>query len=140
MISCQILPVLVLIPVRNEAETITAVIQTLQSYGLTQIRVVDNGSTDGSGAIAEQAGAEVVTEPIPGYGQSCWRGLQHLPAQVEWILFCDGDGSDDLSQLPSLLATTAEYDLILGNRRATAAGRAVLTPAQNFGSQLPFVA
>ncbi|WNZ24192.1 glycosyltransferase family 2 protein [Leptolyngbya sp. NK1-12] len=136
MISCQDLPVLVLIPVRNEAETIAAVIQALQSYGLTQIRVVDNGSTDGSGAIAEQAGAEVVTEPIPGYGQSCWRGLQHLPAQVEWILFCDGDGSDDLSQLPLFLATAAEYDLILGNRRATAAGRAVLTPAQNFGSQL----
>jgi hypothetical protein len=128
--------VLVLIPVRNEAETIISVIRTLQFYGLNQVRIIDNGSTDGSGTIAGKAGAEVVVEPIPGYGQACWRGLQHLPNDIEWILFCDGDGSDDLSELPAFLAATTEFDLILGNRRATAAGRAVLTPAQNFGSEL----
>lgn len=128
--------ILVLIPIHNEAETIASVIQSLQASGLTQIRVIDNGSTDGSDKIAQLLGVEVVKEPVLGYGQSCWRGLQNLPSETEWLLFCDGDGSDDLSQLPQLLAARTDFDLILGNRRATPAGRAVLTPMQNFGSEL----
>ncbi|MBW4656132.1 MAG: glycosyltransferase family 2 protein [Kaiparowitsia implicata GSE-PSE-MK54-09C] len=128
--------ILVLIPVRDEADTITAVIQTLQHQGLSRIRVIDNGSGDGSGAIARAAGAEVIAEPLPGYGRACWRGLHDLPPDIEWILFCDGDGSDDLAHLPELLAARADYDLILGDRRAILAGRAALTPAQQFGNGL----
>ena len=129
-------PILVLIPVLNEEATIAAVIQSLQSFGLTRIRVIDNGSTDRSVEIARAAGAEVLCEPIPGYGRACWRGLQHLPAEVEWIFFCDGDGSDDLSQLPQLLPLRHQFDFILGNRRATAPGRAAMTSVQNFGNGL----
>ena len=127
---------LAIIPVLNEAVTITTVIQALQGQGLTQIRIVDNGSTDDSMARAKAAGAEVLQEPIPGYGRACWRGLQSLPAQVEWIFFCDGDGSDDLGQLPQFLAQRQEYDLILGDRGASAAGRAALTPMQSLGNRL----
>ncbi|MGF1493680.1 MAG: glycosyltransferase [Microcoleaceae cyanobacterium] len=127
---------LVIIPVLNEAASIAGVICTLQQTGLSQIRVVDNGSTDDSIAEAEQAGAEVLVEPIAGYGRACWRGLQQIPAQIEWILFCDGDGSDDLSELPQFFAAMARADFILGDRRATAAGRAAMTPAQNFGNWL----
>jgi hypothetical protein len=125
---------LVIIPVHNEAETIANVVQSLQSYGLQQIRVVDNGSTDQSAAAAKTAGAEVVFEPKLGYGQACWHGLQDIPPCVEWILFCDGDGSDDLSALPEFFAVCSNYDLILGNRRATAKSRSALTPVQNFGN------
>ncbi|MGF1482641.1 MAG: glycosyltransferase family 2 protein [Cyanophyceae cyanobacterium] len=128
--------VLVIIPVRNEATTLVGVIQALQSQGLTKIRVVDNGSTDGSAYQAKAAGAEVVCEPVPGYGRACWRGLQNLPPGIEWILFCDGDGSDDLAQLPQFWAVAPSVDLIIGNRRATLAGRQALTPAQNFGNRL----
>ncbi|MBE9116369.1 glycosyltransferase family 2 protein [Lusitaniella coriacea LEGE 07157] len=127
---------LVIIPVYNEQSTIARVIETLQSYGLDRIRVVDNGSTDRSGAIASAAGAEVLSEPIPGYGQACWRGLQNLSPGIEWILFCDGDGSDDLSQLPSFFTQQSDFDLILGDRGATTAGREVMTPVQLFGNQL----
>lgn len=128
--------VLVLIPVRNEAETIGDVLQSLKAQGLQHMRVVDNGSTDGSGAIAQTHGAEVIREPRLGYGQACWSGLQNLPKGVNWILFCDGDGSDDLSELPKFWAHREQADLILGDRRATAAGRATLTPVQNFGNAL----
>jgi len=128
--------VLVLIPVCNEAETIGDVLQTLQGQGLRRIRVVDNGSTDGSGAIAQAHGAEVIREPRLGYGQACWSGLQNLPEGVNWILFCDGDGSDDLSELPQFWEHREQADLILGDRRATTAGRATLTPVQNFGNAL----
>ena len=94
--------ILVIIPVLNEESTIATAIRHLQNFGLTQIRVVDNGSTDRSAAIARAAGAQVVSEPIPGYGRACWRGLQNLDRNVKWILFCDGDGSDELDRLDPL--------------------------------------
>ena len=128
--------VLVIIPVLNEEAAIAGVISTLQSFNLQKIRVVDNGSCDRSAERAIATGADVIEEPISGYGQACWRGLQQLPPEIDWILFCDGDGSDDLSQLPELLAQRADYDLILGNRRATTAGRRAMTPAQNLGNAL----
>lgn len=128
--------ILVIIPVLNEEATITISIQSLQSHGLSRIRVVDNGSTDNSGAIATKAGAEVMYEPIAGYGRACWKGLQQIPSEVEWILFCDGDGSDDLRQLSDFLESRDRFDLILGNRTATSAGRAAMTPVQRFGNGL----
>lgn len=128
--------ILVIIPVLNEEATIRGVIKSLQEQGLHTIRVVDNGSTDDSVAIATQAGAEVIREPTPGYGQACWRGLQNLPEHIDWIFFCDGDGSDDLSEVPKFLALREQHDLILGDRRATTAGRAAMTLTQGFGNQL----
>ena len=129
--------VTVIIPALNEAETIADVIQKLQQLGLTNVCVVDNGSKDCTTKIATAAGAQVAFEPRKGYGQACWCGLQSLVAkQADWILFCDADGSDDLSQLPELLALRDRYDLILGNRRGTLAGKAQLAPVQNFGNWL----
>ena len=128
--------VLVIIPVLNEEASIGGVIKNLQHQGLQHIRIVDNGSSDRSGEIAIAQGATVVREPKPGYGQACWRGLQDLPPHIEWILFCDGDGSDDLSQLPLFFQAANQADFVLGNRRADAVSRSKLTPAQNFGNAL----
>jgi glycosyltransferase involved in cell wall biosynthesis len=127
----------VIIPVLNEADTIAGVIESLQELGLTQICVVDNGSQDRTSTIATQAGAQVISEPRRGYGQACWSGMQTpMATAAEWVLFCDGDGSDDLSQLPDLLARQDEFDLILGNRRGTDEGKRGLTTVQNFGNWL----
>ena len=128
--------VLVIIPVHNEEITIVAVIQNLRRFGLNKIRVVDNSSSDRSSIVAKEAGAEVLFEPILGYGQACWTGLQNIPPEIDWILFCDGDGSDDLSCLPEFFSLRSQYDLILGDRRATLAGKAVMTPVQHFGNGL----
>lgn len=128
--------ILVIIPVLNEAATIAGVVKNLQQHGLNRIRVVDNGSTDASARVAQEAGAEVIFEPIAGYGRACWRGLQNLAPDVDWILFCDGDGSDDLNCLPQLLGLRDRYEFILGDRRATSQGQSVLTPVQNFGNGL----
>ncbi|NJO44075.1 MAG: glycosyltransferase family 2 protein [Cyanobacteria bacterium RU_5_0] len=128
--------ILVIIPVRNEEASIGGVVRSLQFHELTRIRVVDNGSSDRSAEAAKDAGAEVIFEPTPGYGQACWQGMQHIPPDIEWVLFCDGDGSDDVSQLPLFLAKRAEFDLILGDRRATPQGRSALTPTQNVGNGL----
>ena len=134
--SSNLCNVLVIIPVRNEEATIAGVIKDLQSFGLFNIRVVDNGSSDRSATVAAAAGAKVLLESKPGYGQACWRGLQDIPVEIEWILFCDGDGSDDLECLPEFLSLREQYDLILGDRRATFQGKQVMTPVQHFGNGL----
>lgn len=129
--------IVAIIPVLNEEATIATVIRQLQSHGLEHICVVDNGSGDRTPVLAEEAGATVLHEPQRGYGQACLRGIDStLATEADWILFCDGDGSDDLSDLPNLLALRSEYDFILGNRRGTEAGRSQLTPVQNFGNWL----
>jgi glycosyltransferase involved in cell wall biosynthesis len=119
---------LVLIPALNEAETLPRVLTTLQKLGLTRLRVIDNGSTDETARLAREAGAEVILEKRRGYGQACWTGLANIPDDIEWLLFCDADGSDDPADVATLFAQASEADFILGNRRATAEGRAALTP------------
>jgi hypothetical protein len=58
--------ILVVIPALNEAATIGDMVRSLQTVGLFRICIVDNGSGDRNGAIARQAGAEGVVEPIQG--------------------------------------------------------------------------
>jgi len=127
---------MVIIPVRDEEKTIFRIIADLQDFGLKRIIVVDNGSSDRSARVAAQAGAEVLSESQAGYGRACWRGLQAVNAEIEWILFCDGDGSDDLGCLPEFFRLRQQYDFVLGDRRATPQGREVMTPVQHFGNGL----
>ncbi len=126
----------VVIPVRDEERTLAHVIGQLQGQGLRRIRVVDNGSSDRSAAIARRLGAEVLSEPRPGYGRACWRGCRDLAPEVGWLLFCDGDGSDPIEELPRFLELLPDHDLLLGDRTATAAGQASLTPLQRWGNGL----
>lgn len=128
--------ILVVIPARDEEATIASVVRQLRDEGLTRIRVVDNGSTDRTAAEASRAGAQILAEPERGYGRACQTGLTNLPSDIEWVLFCDGDGSDDLAGLHAFVAAASAADLVLGNRRANAESRAVLTAAQNCGNAL----
>ena len=126
----------VVIPVRDEELTIGAVIRQLRLQGLTRIRVVDNGSRDRSAAVARDLGVDVLPEPRPGYGQACWSGCRNLPPEVRWLLFCDGDGGDPIEELSRFLGPLEHHDLLLGDRTATAGGRAALTPLQRWGNRL----
>lgn len=126
----------VVIPVRDEAGSIARVVSELRGLGLRRIRVVDNGSSDGSADLAAAAGAEVLQESRAGYGRACWRGCLDLDPSVSWILFCDGDGSDALETVPALLDLRRGHELILGDRTASAAGRSRLSQAQRFGNRL----
>lgn len=80
--------------------------------------VVDNGSTDGSGAIAREAGVLVVTEPVRGFGSACWAGLQTATDDI--VCFMDGDGSLDPAWLPAVVAPVlaCDADLVMGRRVA----------------------
>ncbi|MBN8731621.1 MAG: glycosyltransferase family 2 protein [Acidobacteria bacterium] len=125
-----------IIPALNEAASIARVVQSLIRLGIEHVRVVDNGSTDATAAIARQSGAVVLTEPARGYGAACWRGLQELPAAIDWILFCDADGSDDLARLPEFLQLTGQYDFILGARQSSSAEASGVSWAQRIGNAI----
>jgi len=80
---------------------------------------VDNGSSDGSAAIARAHGALVVVEPQRGFGAACAAGLAAAEASV--VAFCDADASLDPATLPRLVAPVVggRADLVLGARRPT---------------------
>jgi glycosyltransferase involved in cell wall biosynthesis len=113
-----------------------AVVEGLLSAGVRRVRVIDNGSSDRTVMVSTGAGADVLREPVAGYGRACWLGLQELPEWVEWVLFCDADGSDDLAQLPSFFEAARDADFILGARYSPPGARNALTPPQRFGNAL----
>lgn len=84
--------------------------------------VVDNGSTDGSAAVARALGATVVHERRRGFGAACYAGL--LAAEAELVCFMDCDGSLDPAELPAVVAPldAGTADLVLGARRPVGRG------------------
>lgn len=129
--------IFVLIPALNEAGSIGSVLGRLQALGCTNIRVINNGSTDDTAAVALDAGAIVVNEPVAGYGMACWRGLQDLPEHACWVLFCDADGCDELEALPRFIAAARDgADLVLADRLSLTNSAEKLTLPQRFGNRL----
>ncbi len=111
--------VFLIIPALNEAEVIAEVIRSIPHTVIDKIIVVDNGSTDGTAAVAGQTGAQVVTEPTPGYGRACRAGANAaIKAGADVLVFIDGDGSDRPEFMPQIVAPVAsgEYDFVIGSR------------------------
>src|SRR4051794_1946441 len=84
--------------------------------------VVDNGSSDGSGELAASLGAQVVHEPVPGFGAACFAGLSAATADL--VCFMDCDASFDPADLPKVAdpVLAGSADLMLGARRPTTRG------------------
>jgi glycosyltransferase involved in cell wall biosynthesis len=110
----------ILLPCLNEAETIAICVQKAVSFLLLhnvdgEVLVADNGSTDGSPALAEAAGARVVPVPERGYGSALMAGI--MAARGRFVIMGDADDSYDLTALmPFLKQLRAGADLVMGNR------------------------
>lgn len=110
----------VVIPCLNEALTITGCVReamdALASSGIAgEVVVADNGSTDGSQALATEAGARVVPIAVKGYGNALRGGI--AAARGRFILMGDADGSYDFGHLPRFVEKLrAGADLVMGNR------------------------
>ena len=110
----------VVLPCLNEAETLGACIrqirETFRQAALDgEIVVADNGSTDGSQAIAESMGARVVPVPRKGYGSALRPASRRRAA--DYVIMGDADDSYDFATSGPFVAKLREGDdLVMGNR------------------------
>ena len=115
-----VLQLSIVIPCLNEAQTIDACVRRAQAMlernGIAgEVIVADNGSTDGSGALAGAAGARVMHERRRGYGSAYMAGF--AAARGEYILMADADLTYDFDDAPRFLAELdAGADIVIGDR------------------------
>jgi len=113
----------VVIPCRNEARNIAAVVAAVRIY-LPTVIVVDDGSQDETATMAERAGAGVLRHAVSrGKGAALATGWQTAHARgFEWVLMMDGDGQHAVTDVPQFLATAKRTGaaLVVGNRMGNA--------------------
>jgi glycosyltransferase involved in cell wall biosynthesis len=127
-----------IIPALDEAEVIGATLRLIPPGLFTCVIVADNGSTDGTGEIAAQAGATTVREPERGYGAACLRALLAVPVGTAAVVFMQADGSEDPAEAARLLAPIYDgrADLVIGSRTLGEVQPGALTAQQEFGNRL----
>jgi glycosyltransferase involved in cell wall biosynthesis len=106
------------IPTLNEAETIAGAIASIPREVVDEIIVADSSSSDGTAALAQAAGARVVTLTERGYGRACAAGAAAAGAASCIILFLDGDGADRVDLAGKLVAPirAGTHDFVIGSR------------------------
>ena len=130
----------VIIPAFNEEKSIAAVIGDIPHF-IREIIVVDNGSTDGTAAVARRAGATVLPEPRRGYGNACLRAIAHCKEKAlapDLVVFIDGDYADYPEQMADLIKPIVEggHDLVIGSRSLGDRESGSMTIQQIFGNWL----
>jgi glycosyltransferase involved in cell wall biosynthesis len=117
----------VVMPCLNEAETLAVCIRKafagMREAGVAgEVVIADNGSTDGSQAIAEQEGARVVPVAAKGYGNALRGGIG--AAHGKWIIMGDADDSYDFSHiLPFVEKLRDGWELVMGCRLPVGGGK-----------------
>jgi dolichol-phosphate mannosyltransferase len=120
------------LPTYNERENLESMIEALGEVLDTErdrVLVIDDGSPDGTGEIADRLAAELGwvsvlhRESKEGIGPAYIAGFRRALADgAELVLEMDCDFSHDPADVPRLIAATDEADLVLGSRYARAGG------------------
>lgn len=107
----------VVIPAKNEEKSIGLVVKKLSSIkNISQVIVVDDGSTDDTAKVARDFGARVISHPYSkGNGAAIKTGAR--AAISDTIVFMDGDGQHPPEEIPKLLEIMElGYDMVVGAR------------------------
>lgn len=115
---------LVVVPTYNEAETITALLESVRAAAPdVDVLVVDDASPDGTGKLAEDVAARLGHIEVlhryakAGLGTAYRAGFAHGLAQgFELLVEMDADFSHDPTALPALLSAAEDYDVVIGSR------------------------
>lgn len=127
-------PVDVVIPARDEAETIGAVVRAIPRW-VRAVVVADNASRDETAARAREAGARVVRVAQAGYGYACVAALDALDGDPV-VAFMVADGSDDPWELPRIVdpVRAGVADLVIGSRARGYVEPGAMPPQQVVGN------
>ena len=126
----------VVMPCLNEAETVATCVRKaigfLDASGISgEVLVADNGSTDGSQALATEAGARVVPISDKGYGNALMGGI--VAARGKYIIMGDADDSYDFTNLmPFVDELRKGADLVMGNRFAGGIAPGAMPPLHKY--------
>lgn len=124
----------VVIPAINEERSLEQVLAAMPYDVVTEIILVDGGSTDSTVSVAKRAGALVVHEPRRGYGLACATGVEQASGEV--VVFMDADGADDPAQIQDIISPIQEgkADMVLGSRLAGHIAPGAMPWHQRFGN------
>ena len=123
-----------MLPTYNEADNLEAIVRAslphLASTGLEhRLLVVDDGSPDGTGDIADRLATEIEQVEVlhrdrkEGIGPAYLAGFQRaLAGGADLLLEMDADFSHDPAELPRLIGATDDADLVLGSRYVAGGG------------------
>ncbi|UII78234.1 glycosyltransferase family 2 protein [Flagellimonas sp. CMM7] len=130
----------VIIPAVNEGDSIGKVVSELPK-SVSEVIVVNNGSTDDTVENAQKAGATVLTESQRGYGFACLKGMDYIDKQSkapDIIVFIDGDYSDYPEELDKIVAPilNQNMDFVIGARKKELREAGSMTFPQIFGNEL----
>lgn len=109
--------VTIVIPAKNEAETLPALLSAIQSkLPEFKVLVVDDGSTDDTAAICKKHGAKVISLPYSlGNGGAVKAGVRSV--KTRRLVLMDGDGQHSPEDIPRLLERLDQgYDMVIGAR------------------------
>ena len=126
------------IPALDEEGSIGTVVSGLLTRGVPLVIVADNGSKDRTTQVAQGAGAVVVVAARRGYGSACLAALKSLPPGTRAVVFCDGDGADDLDQIAAVVCPVLDghADLVIGSRVLGRAEAGALSAPQRAGNRV----
>lgn len=134
--------VFVIIPAFNEQNAVCHVLSDIPMERVSEVIVVNNGSTDNTVEQARSCGATVLDEPRKGYGNACLKGIDYLiekpAADDSIVVFIDADYADYPEEMSKLiqLITEGKADMVIGSRALGTREKGAMTPQQVVGNWL----
>jgi glycosyltransferase involved in cell wall biosynthesis len=124
--------VTIVVPAFNEGNSIGQVVAALREAApWHEVLVIDDGSTDGTGKAAEDAGARVLRHPYnKGNGAAVKTAIR--AATSDWIAIIDADGQHRTDDAKRIVAKLGDFDLVIGARDP----RTQATPGRRLGNAI----